>query len=228
MAVHPSRGNEVQWKEASGSWDTAGDVSEATTTDTSYTITGLSLQVEYAVRVIATNSVGDGPASAEVKETADAQTAQQKEASENTPATGAPTISGILEAGQSLNADTSSISDDNGLTNATFVYQWQSDDTDISGATGPAHILTDSDQGKAIKVRVSFTDDADNEETLTSEALVVPVRPHGLTAAISDGDVTLTWNPSCWIPLPVRLPDPAQPPRAWRDRASGVRQHRDC
>ena len=197
-------GYTVQWKEASGSWDTAVDVSEATTTETSHTITGLSLQVEYAVRVIATNSVGDGPATVEVKETADAQTSQQQgpvkkivpvTQERNTLATGAPSIVGTLVVGQTLSVNTSSISDDDGLDNATFVYQWLSDDTDISGATGSAYILTDSDQGKAVKVRVSFTDDAGNEETLTSEALVVPVRPHGLTATTSDGDVVLTWNP---------------------------------
>ena len=188
-------GYTVQWKEASGSWDTAADVSEATVTDTSYTITGLRIQVEYAVRVIATNSAGDGPASGEVKETADAQTSQQQETSESTPATGAPTISGILEAGQSLSADTSSISDADGLTTPVFAYQWVADDTDISGATGPDYILTDSDQGKAIKVQVSFADDAGNEETLTSEPIIVPVRPHGLTAAVSDGAVVLTWSP---------------------------------
>ena len=187
-------GYTVQWKEASGSWDMATDVSEATVTSTSYTITGLRLQVEYAVRVIATNSAGDGPASSEVKETADAQISQQKEASENTPATGAPTISGILEAGQSLNADTSSISDADGLTNPTFVYQWLADDTNITGATESTYILTESDQGKAIKVRVSFTDDADNRETLTSSATDAvsaaptkraPVAPRNLAGKLS-------------------------------------------
>ena len=197
-------GYTVQWKEASGSWDTAADVSEATVTDTSYTITGLRLQVEYAVRVFATNSAGDGPASAEVKETVDAQTSQQQgpvkkivpvTQERNTLATGAPSIVGTLVVGQTLSVNTSSISDDDGLDNATFVYQWLTDDTDISGATGPAYILADSDQGKAVKVRVSFTDDAGNDESLTSEALVVPVRPHGLTATASEGDVVLTWTP---------------------------------
>ena len=196
-------GYTVQWKESSGSWDTAADVSEATVTSTSYTITSLRLQVEYAVRVIATNSVGDSPASGEVTETADAQTSQQQgpvkksvlvTQERNTPATGAPSIIGTLEAGQSLNADTSSISDGDGLTTPAFVYQWLADDTDITGATGQAYVLVDSDQGKAIKVTVSFTDDANNEESLTSEAVVVPVRPHGLTASVSDGDVVLTWN----------------------------------
>ena len=53
----------VQWKEASDSWDTSDDVSEAVTTDTTYTITNLSPGVEYSVRVIATNSAGSGLAS---------------------------------------------------------------------------------------------------------------------------------------------------------------------
>ena len=71
-------GYTVQWKEASDSWDTEEDVSEANTTNTSYTVTRLSLGVEYSVRVIATSSAGDGPASAEAKATADAQTSQQQ------------------------------------------------------------------------------------------------------------------------------------------------------
>ena len=113
----------------------------------------------------------------------------------NNAATGQPTLTGTAQVGQTLNASTSAIADADGLDNATFVYQWLTDDTDISGATGSAYILTDSDQGKAVRVRVSFTDDAGHEETLTSESIVVPVRPHGLTAAVSDGAVVLTWNP---------------------------------
>ena len=42
----------------------------------------------------------------------------------NTPATGQPTITGTVEAGSKLTAATSGISDDNGLTNAAFTYQW--------------------------------------------------------------------------------------------------------
>ena len=43
-------------------------------------------------------------------------------------------------------------------------------DSDISGATGSAYTLADADEGKTVKVRVSFTDDGGNEETLTSAA----------------------------------------------------------
>ena len=88
----------------------------------------------------------------------------------NTPATGAPTISGTAQVGETLTADTSGIADTDGLANATFSYQWLADDTDIAGATGLTYTLTDSEESKAIKVEVTFTDDAGNEETLTSEA----------------------------------------------------------
>ena len=113
----------------------------------------------------------------------------------NSPATGAPTITGTAQVGETLTASTTGITDTDGLTKVSYAYQWLADDTDIAGATSTSYTLTDSDQGKAIKVRASFTDDAGNEEALTSEALVVPVRPHGLTAVVSDGAVVLTWNP---------------------------------
>ena len=38
------------------------------------------------------------------------------------------------------------------------------------GATGASYTLVDADEGKTIEVRVSFTDDAGHEETLTSAA----------------------------------------------------------
>ena len=88
----------------------------------------------------------------------------------NTPATGAPTISGTVQVGETLTAGTSDIADTDGLSNVQYEYQWLADDADISGATNATYILVDVDEGKAIKVRVSFTDDADNGETLTSAA----------------------------------------------------------
>ena len=72
--------------------------------------------------------------------------------------------------GETLTADTSGIADEDGLDNADFSYQWQADDTDISGATGSTYTLADADEGKTIRVRASFTDEAGNEESLTSEA----------------------------------------------------------
>ena len=94
---------------------------------------------------------------------------------ENTPATGAPTISGTAQVGQTLTASTTGISDDDGLTNVSYSYQWLADDTEIDGATSSTYTLQASDNGKAIKVRVTFTDDAGNEESLTSAATAVVV-----------------------------------------------------
>ena len=89
----------------------------------------------------------------------------------NSPATGTPTISGTAQVGQTLTADTSGIADVDGLTNADFTYQWLSSrDTEIGGATSSTYTLQASDESKAITVQVSFTDDAGNAETLTSEA----------------------------------------------------------
>ena len=88
----------------------------------------------------------------------------------NTTATGAPTISGTAQVGETLTADTSGISDADRLTSVTHSYQWLADDTAIQGATNTTYTLVEADEGKAIKVRVSFTDDGGNDETLTSAA----------------------------------------------------------
>ena len=102
----------------------------------------------------------------------------------NSPATGALSISGRTQVGKTLAADTSGITDTDGLTNASFSYQWMADEADISGATGNTYTLADADEGKAIKVRVSFTDDDGNDETLTSVA-TAPVAA-ALTAEFLD------------------------------------------
>ena len=118
----------------------------------------------------------------------------------NSPATGAPTISGTAQVGETLTADTSGIADEDGLGNAAFTYQWLADNAAIAGATGSTHTLADADEGKAIKMRVSFTDDGGNDETLTSAATDAvaapepPASPTGLSATASHDSVTLSWD----------------------------------
>ena len=296
-------GYKVQWKESTDSWDTADDVSEATETGTTHTITSLTGGVEYAVRVIATNVAGDSPASTEARATPadspasgeegtetgesdstaawtasltvgvsgsgseavwgyswfldgmgtldkrtynegdqtievmailmsngfvafnvrphpsvdfvltvdgtefasadasevksqmlisyvwattldwaeddrvalsltlkDTDSAEQSEPEENTPAIGLPTISGTPQVDETLTADTSAISDEDGLSNVSYQYQWLRDDADIAGQTISTYRLVSADQDKTIKVRVTFRDDADNAEFLTSMA----------------------------------------------------------
>ena len=75
----------------------------------------------------------------------------------NTAATGDPTISGTPQVGERLTADTSAISDADGLDSVSYNYQWLADDANIQHATGSTHTLTDDEEGKAIKVKVSFT-----------------------------------------------------------------------
>ena len=123
----------------------------------------------------------------------------------NSPATGAPTISGTAQVGETLTVETSGVIDADGLSNVQYEYQWLADDSDISGATGSTYTLTDSEESKAITVQVSFTDDAGNEETLTSSATGAvagaqptepPAKPRGLSATASHDSVTLTWDDS--------------------------------
>ena len=123
------------------------------------------------------------------------------DAAPNTPAAGAPTITGTAQVGETLTVDTSGISDAEGMDKATFTYQWISGGTDIPGATGASHTLTENDEGLAIQVWVSFTDDADNPEALTSAATAAvaprdpPPTPRNLTATVNpDGSITLSWD----------------------------------
>ena len=53
----------------------------------------------------------------------------------NTPATGAPTIRGTAQVGETLATDTTGIADDDGLDSAAFSYQWLAGDAEINGAT---------------------------------------------------------------------------------------------
>ena len=183
-------GYKVQWKEAADRWDTQADVSETTETGTTHTITGLTGGLEYAVRVIATNDRGDGLASTEATGTPSGGVSEQNTESENSAPAGLPTISGPPQAEQTLTADTSAITDGDGLTNVSYGYQWIRNDgnadADIEDATDSTYKLSDTDVGKTIKVKVSFTDDADNQETLTSEATVeVAAAPVPLTVGLT-------------------------------------------
>ena len=275
-------GYKVQWKSGSEDYDgSAGSTRQAETTDPAsrtHTITGLTNGVEYGVRVIAVNDVGDGPPSDEAtgtpRETTPPELATatvdgttltltyDKDLDENsepssdafsvtvggtgravdgvsvsgssviltlgsavtsedtvtvsytvptdaaasrildetgnaaayfngepvanntpppanTPATGAPTISGTAQVGKTLTAETSAIADADGMSGAVFTYQWLANGADIAGATSDTYTLVADDVSKAIQVRVIFTDNADNEETLTSEATAaVEPRPN--------------------------------------------------
>ena len=110
----------------------------------------------------------------------------------NTEATEAPTISGTPQVGETLTANVSSIDDADGLTNVSYKYHWLAGGSEIDDATSSSYLLTASEQGEAIQVKVTFTDDADNQESRTSaETLEVAAKPN--TAAT--GEPTISGTP---------------------------------
>ena len=81
--------------------------------------------------------------------------------------------------GETLTANASGIADPDGLAGASFAYQWMARGRDIDGADSPSLTLTRNEVGRTIRVRVSFTDDAGNMESLTSEpTAAVAARPN--------------------------------------------------
>ena len=154
---------------------------------TAYTDTEVTAGVPHNYRVQAISDSGLGERSDFVKVFPLRKAA-------NSPATGAPAISGVAQVGETLMADTSGIVDADGLENVTqnylwginkgliigavYGYQWLADEAEIEDATGSTYILADADEGKAIKVRVSFTDDGGHRETLTSSATAAVTQPN--------------------------------------------------
>ena len=141
----------------------ADDAEIAGATSSTYTVAAADKGKAIKVEVSFTDDAGNDEALTSVATDAVA-------ARPNSFATGAPTISGTAQVGETLTVDTSGIADADGLSNVQYEYQWLADDSDISGATNATYTPVAVDEGKAIKVEVTFIDDAGNEETLTSVA----------------------------------------------------------
>ena len=150
-----------QWIRSDGNTDIAGE------TDSTYTLVSADVGKAIKVKVSFSDDANNA-------ETLTSAATAAVAARPNSPATGAPTISGAAQVNETLTASTSGIADADGLTNVSFSYQWiRSDgntDTDIAGETDSTYTLVSADVGKTIKVKVSFADDGNNLETLTSEA----------------------------------------------------------
>ena len=140
-------------------------VADTQSTGTDYTdsdVSGNLTDYRYQVRAQRSGEASQGSNVAEVLVALAAQG----------DATGVPTISGTPAVGELLTADTSTISDPDGIADADFEYQWiafdGTTDSDISGATGETYRPLLAHLGQTIKVRVTFDDDNDNAESLTS------------------------------------------------------------
>jgi len=79
---------------------------------------------------------------------------------------GSPTINGTAAENQTLTADTTAISDADGL--GSFSYQWSRDGVVIAGATSSTYTLSAADVGSQIRVQVSYTDGHGAHEALVS------------------------------------------------------------
>ena len=102
----------------------------------------------------------------------------------NNAHTGSPVISGTALVGQTLTAPKGTIADIDGLSRAdngdsgyAYRYQWvrvdadgTSNPTDIREATSDTYKVVSADEGKRLKVKVSFTDDGGNDEEGSSDA----------------------------------------------------------
>ena len=109
-------GYKIEVSPDGSSWSDLDTDTEST--DTAYAHMGLDPATTRHYRVSAINAVGTSDASDSDNTTT---------ASTNTAATGAPTITGTAQVGQTLTAVTTGIVDANGLTSPGYTYQWISD-----------------------------------------------------------------------------------------------------
>ena len=118
------------------------------------------------------------------------------EDNDDSPTTGVVTITGTPTEGETLSADTSGLTDADGLDNAAYAYQWVrtpagGGDTDISGATSETYVPVFADAGATLKVKVRVTDDEGHQATLTSApTAAIAALPRPEVTVASDGDVT--------------------------------------
>ena len=101
----------------------------------------------------------------------------------NDPASGALTVAGTPAQGETLTADTSAISDEDGV--GTINYQWYRDGELITGEASSELTLSQADVGSAISADISYVDGSGATETFQSAS----------TAAVSNTNDVPTGAP---------------------------------
>ena len=132
-------------------------------TGASYTLT--EAEKGKTITVKATYTDGKGTAEAVESRATDAVAEDTPPPAENHAPTGAVTVSGVVQVGETLVAG-NNLADEDGMGQVS--YQWLRDGQDISGATSDKYTLTDADAGHQISVRASYTDGANNAEQKAS------------------------------------------------------------
>ena len=75
---------------------------------------------------------------------------------------------GIPTEGETLTADSSGVSDEDGMNMTTATYQWYSGGAPVVGATASTYTITNSDTGKLIQVSMTYDDSVGRSTTLLS------------------------------------------------------------
>jgi hypothetical protein len=88
----------------------------------------------------------------------------------NDPPQGTVEISGKVREAETLQAVTSTLSDEdnNGVAPGPLAYQWRANGVNIAGATSSSLLLTQSQVGQSISVVVKYTDKLGQAESVTS------------------------------------------------------------
>jgi hypothetical protein len=118
----------------------------------------------------------------------------------NDTPSGSPVINGVLREAETLTADVSGITDNDGL--GTFSYQWLRNGSTIVGATGTTYSTSNADVGANLAVRITYTDVQGTVETVTSASTAsiqnINDTPNGLPliSGLATEDQTLTADTS--------------------------------
>ena len=88
----------------------------------------------------------------------------------NDPATGSLTVAGTPAQGETLTADTSAVSDEDGV--GTVTYQWYRDGELITGEVTSELTLTQADVGSVISADISYVDGSGATESFESASTV--------------------------------------------------------
>ena len=174
-------GYTVQWKATSDSWAIPADIAEVTLTGTTHTITGLTDGTPYAVRVLATNVIGDGKPTSEETATPQAPVPLRD-----------PRDIGVVTLNSTVPGIVTVSWDAPGQTPANYRVSWAKAGepyltwTDPAGnafPTVPFHTITGLEEGGEyrIKVRASYSgtsgDWSDEVTATVAESPVVPNTP---------------------------------------------------
>ncbi len=182
-------GYQYQYKSSGNAYGAWMAMTPSTATTTTHTVTGLTNNTAYTLRIRALNASGEGAVSAEVTQTPIAVPAAP---------TGLTAAVGDTELVLSW-------TDPGNSTITGYQYQYKSGNSAYgawmamtdSTATTTSHTVTGLVNGTAYTIRIRALN-ANGESTASAEVtqtpIAVPAAPTGLTAAVGDSELVLSWT----------------------------------